>query len=581
MLLKIINPFWWLGFFGFTFRWWLACELFSIAVLPVCFYIFRALKDRGYGAAKIFGVFFITYLNWYLCAILSFSFGSVFISLIIAAGISAVFFFRQKDRILTFFKAKWKLILIYELLFLFSFLFFVNVRSYRPEAMFNPGESGAEKMLNCAYLHGLMRTKHFPPRDTWLWGEYAIEEVAVANSKETRKKMIQGPDAPENLKKKKFYINYYYFGHLQWATLAKFSRYEARYAFNLGLATIFALSFIGAFSLGANMTRRYAWGILAAFMVVLFGNIDALQQLLERVSYWVSHKGPDQSLWKVIMSHKQIVLYSVDFWRTSRVIEHTVTEFPYFSAILGDLHPHHSSLPLVLLTMSTGMSFVVSVSRKASSLKDFFRKYWIHFLFFALTIGGTFVTNTWDAIVMGFFGALILVYLNLHRWKQTWRGMGQSIVMVAALGMASVFLFLLFKMHFQPPMSNEIKIASWLPLKFAKFQLIIKPLPSNLHTDLVDYFVLFGLFLIPALIYMTGVTINYFQKKESIVRWSWVFVALFILVFSRNAFNFWLPGASVVFIALLAAFMIQGKEGRARNFFYILCFVVGFFTLFV
>jgi YYY domain-containing protein len=581
MLAKILNPFWWFGFFGFSFRWWLTCELFSIAVLPLCFYIFRALKDRGYGAAKIFGVFFVTYLNWYLCTVFSFSFGSVLISLIIAAGINAIFFFRLKDRILSFFTAKWKMILIYEIVFLLSFLFFVNVRSYRPEAMFNPGESGAEKMLNCAYLHGLMRTKHFPPRDTWLWGEYAVEKIAVANSGDTREKMIEGPDAGGELKKKKFYINYYYFGHLQWATLAKFSRYEARYAFNLGLATIFALSFLGAFSLGANMTRRYKWGFLAAFMVALFGNIDALQQLLERLMYWISNKGAGQTVWQSISSHNHLIFYSVDFWRTSRVIEDTVTEFPYFSAILGDLHPHHSCLPLVLLAMGTGMSFLVTVSRKSSSLKQFFERYWIHFLFFALVIGGTFVTNTWDAIIMGFFGAGILVYLNLHRWKHTWRGLWQSIVMVAGLGILSLILFLLFKLYFQPPMTNEIRIASWFPLKFKNFQLMIKPLPSNLHTDLTDYFVLFGLFLIPVLIYFIGIIRNYFSQKEPLIRWTWAIIALFFLVFSRNAFTFWLPGASIVFLSLITAFMIQGKGGRSRNYFYILCFVVGFFTLFV
>lgn len=581
MLAKILNPFWWFGFFGFSFRWWLACELFGLAVLPLCFYIFRALKDRGYGAAKIFGVFFVAYVNWYLCTILSFSFGSVLFSLFIIGAINLLFFFRQKDRILSFFKTKWKMILIYEIVFLLAFLFFVNVRSYRPEAMFNPGESGAEKMLNCAYLHGLLRTRHFPPRDTWLWGEYAVEEVAVANSKDTRKKLIEGPDAGDELKKRKFYINYYYFGHLQWATLAKFSRYEARYAFNLGLATIFALSFLGAFSLGVNMTRRYKWGILAAFMVVLFGNIDALQQLLERMMYWIAHKGASQTIWQAISSQKHLIFYTVDFWRTSRVIEHTVTEFPYFSAILGDLHPHHSCLPLVLLTMGTGFSLIVTVSRKPSSLKRFFQRYWIHFLFFALVIGGAFATNTWDAIIMGFFGAAILVYLNFHRWKHTWRGIWQSIVMVAALGLLSLTLFLLFKMYFQPPMSNEIKIASWFPLKFEKFQLMIKPLPANLHTDLTDYFVLFGQFLIPVLIYFVGMSLHYFRKKEALTRWTWAIVALFFLVFSRNAFHFWLPGASIVFLALLTAFMIHAKWGRSGNFFFILCFVVGFFTLFV
>jgi len=580
MLIKLLNPFWWLSFFGASFRWWLACELFGLAVLPVCFYIFRVLKDKGYGFAKIFGVFFVTYVNWYLCTVLSFSFGSVLVSLVIIIGINCYFFLRMKDRIIAFFQKRWKLVVVYEVVFLLAFQFFVNVRSYRPEAMFNPGESGAEKMLNCAYLHALLRTRHFPPGDTWLWGTYGVQKPEK-NSKDTQEKWIEGADAPDELKKKRFHINYYYFGHLQWATIAKFSRYPANYAFNLGLATIFALSFIGAFSLGTNITRKYRWGLLAAFMVVMFGNFDALQQMLERMEHWATHKAASETAWQSIMAHASLVFYSVDFWRTSRVIEHTVTEFPYFSAILGDLHPHHSSLPLVLLCMGTGMSMVFSVTRKREGLKDFFRKYGLHFIFFALVIGSTFVTNTWDALVMGFFGAVIMVYLNFRRWGNDWRGIGYSIVMVACLGILSVLLFLLFKLFFQSPIKNEIVLESLFPLKFKKFQLMVKPLSKNLHTDLADYFVLFGLFLFPLLLHFGGWTRRYLKSREPIVRWAWVCAAIFFLVFSRNAFHFWLPGAAMVWLALLVAFLMKNDGGKARNFFFLLCIVAGFFTLFV
>ncbi|MCX6998973.1 MAG: DUF2298 domain-containing protein, partial [Candidatus Sumerlaeota bacterium] len=206
MFWELFNPFWWFGFFGTAFRWWVACELFSIAVLPICFIIFRVMKDRGYGFAKIFGILFVTWLNWYLCIILKFSFGSVLVAFALALGCGAFCFFHVKDALLSFVRKRWRLILLYEILFLFSFLFFANVRSYSPEAIFDPGYSGAEKLSNCNYLHDLMRVEHFPPYDTWLCG----------NDPRTNKP---------------FYINYYYFGHLEWATVAKFSFYEARYAF--------------------------------------------------------------------------------------------------------------------------------------------------------------------------------------------------------------------------------------------------------------------------------------------------------------------------------------------------------------
>ena len=583
MLGKLINPIWWVTYFftGPTFRWWLACEIFSLAAFPTCFIILRPLKDKGYGFAKVFGIFFITFLNWYLCTILSFSFLSVAISLLFVVALGGYCLKRQRERIIGFFRNRWKLILVYELIFLFAFLFFVNVRSYRPEAMFNPSESGAEKMLNCAYLHALLRTSHFPPGDTWFWGDYAVKEEPTGKDGETREKLIEAADAPEGAAIKTFHINYYYFGHLMWATVARFSFNEARYAFNLGLASIFALSFLAAFSLGVNLTRRYRWGVLAAFMIVLFGNFDALQQMMERMGQWLARKGPDQTAWELLMDNKDVVFYSVDFWRTSRIIEYTVTEFPYFSAILGDLHPHHSSLPLVLLVIGTGMSLVMSVSRSDGSLKTFFRRYGHVFLFLALVIGGTFVTNTWDAIVMGFFGAVLMSYIHLRHHGNSWRGWGYTIVTTDVLGILSVFLFLLFKLFFQSPIQNEIRLASLFPLKFEKFKLMVAPVSHKLRTELTDYFVLFGLFLFPVIVYFATLVISYLKKRDKAIRWTWFFAALFFLIFSRNAWRFWLPGMAIVTLALTVSFLIDGKKGRRTNFFLLLFLVAAFFTLFV
>ncbi len=556
MLAKLLNPFWWFGFFGTAVRWWLVCELFSLAVVPICFYIFRVFKDRGYGFAKIFGIFFITYINWLLCTILPFSFGSVLFTFLIVCGLSAFFFLRVKEKFIAFWKRHWRLALLYEAIFLFSFLFFVNVRSYAPDATFNPAESGAEKFLNCAYLNDLMRVRHFPPRDSWLCGN--------------------DPRAH-----KPFYVNYYYVGHLQWATLAKFAHYGAAYAFSLGLATIFALTFIGAFSLGTNLTRQLWWGFLAAFMVALFGNLDALQQVFERIGFWMSHKGATQTAWESVKAHTRIIFFTVDYWRSSRIVQHTITEFPFFTAILGDLHPHHSSLPIVLLAMGGGMNLVFIVGKRWQNLGEFFKRYWLTFLFLALAIGGTFAANTWDAIVLGFSGAAILVYLNLRRWGNMARGLGYSIASVAALGILSVFLFLLFKLYFASPVKNDVQIASLFPLRFKKFKLMIAPLTPSLRTHLSDYFVHFGLFLFPIILYSGGLLRRFFKERERVIGWVWLFAVVFVLVLGRGVWRFWLPGCAIVWMLFAGALLAQGNIGRRTVYFLLLSLVVAFFTLFV
>lgn len=572
MLIDLINPLWWLSFFGKSFRWWFACEILSLAAFPICFYILRVLKDKGYGLAKIFGVFFVTWINWYLCTVLSFSFGSVFFAFLIMAGLGFLCFLKMKDRIVHFVKTRWKIIVLYEVIFLLAFLFFVNVRTYTPEAMFDPGRSGAEKMLNCAYLHGLMRTSHFPPKDTWLWG-YDNTEVEPENAE----------DASAVEKKKPFFINYYYFGHLQYATLAKLSRYPARYAFNLGLATVFAFSVIGAFSLGFNITRRLWCGFLAAFMIALFGNIDPLQQMVYRFVSWLPRKGADQGLLEFMFSGDNFkhIFMRVDFWRSSRIVKDTVTEFPYFSAILGDLHPHHMSLPIVLLGMGAGMSFIMSFNYKWNSLIDFFKKYGLLFLLFALAIGGTFAANTWDSIVMGFFGLCVMAYVQYKRFGNSWRAFFYTVISVGLLGAASVLLFMLFRMFFNSPVKNEIKIDSIIPLKFEKIDLIIKSTPSKIRTEFFDYFVMFGLFFIPILVYYVLKTREYFKGKGKAVGFVAVVLALFALVYSRNAWERWLPGFLFCWLILTLIFLLRQKKGRRFNVFLMFCLIASFFSFFI
>ncbi|HRR32237.1 MAG TPA: DUF2298 domain-containing protein, partial [Candidatus Sumerlaeia bacterium] len=551
-----LSPLWWIGFFGQAFRWWVACEIFSFAVLPICFFIFPAMKDRGWGFSKIFGILFVTWINWYLCTVLKFSFLSVFIAFLIALVVSGLCIGKVKSSLIAFIKKRWRMILLYEAIFLFAFLFFVNIRSYCPEAMFNPDYSGAEKLMNCNYLHALMRTEHFPPKDNWIWGN-------------------------DLLTNKPFYINYYYFGHLMWATLAKFSIYEARYAFNLGLATIFALTFIGSFALGFNLTRRLRWGFLAAFMVAFFGNIDALQQTFERIGFWVGRQSAAQSAWKILMSHVREAFLSVDFWRTSRVVDNTVTEFPFFSAILGDLHPHHSSLPIVLLAIGASMSLIMRMPRRVSTPIESIKKTGWVLLFLAFVICGAFAANTWDAIVLGFFAAVLIFYMNMRWWGNTPKGVGMTIAMVAGLGLTSLLLGLLFKLYFISPIKNEIKIASFFPLKFEKLKLMIVPLKPEMRAKLSDYFVLFGLFLFPLIIYLWGLFRNYLKKFNPSMKTLWICVFAFMIVFSWNVWHFWLPGLAMAWLVATIALLMDKRWGRRTIYFLLLTTPIIFFTLFV
>ena len=80
--------------------------------------------------------------------------------------------------------------------------------------------AGTEKPMEFAFLNAIMRSERFPAYDPWMAG---------------------------------YSISYYHFGYIMVATLAKFARIPTSYAFNLGIAMLFALTASGAFSIVYNM----------------------------------------------------------------------------------------------------------------------------------------------------------------------------------------------------------------------------------------------------------------------------------------------------------------------------------------
>ena len=107
------------------------------------------------------------------------------------------------------------------------------------------------------------------------------------------------------------------------------------------------------------------------------------------------------------------------WWRSTRVIDAAdsfpaITEFPSFSFILGDLHPHVMSLPFVILALVLGLTALAS--------GKFFGPQWIRenkvaFLVIALSLGGLAFLNSWDlplGLVL-FLGTTFIA--SRGRWK--------------------------------------------------------------------------------------------------------------------------------------------------------------------
>ena len=129
------------------------------------------------------------------------------------------------------------------------------------------------------------------------------------------------------------FTNYYYFGPLMAGTLARTLATPTYLAYNL-IQPLFCALFISTLTaLCAAVTRSWWRGAWAMAIVALCGHFEPLRQASEG---GFSPLSPS----------------SLDWWKTSRVIEGTINEYPIFTMILGDAHAHFYALSLAALFFS-------------------------------------------------------------------------------------------------------------------------------------------------------------------------------------------------------------------------------------
>ena len=313
--------------------WVLAVEAVGLVAFPICFFLFPSLSDRGFGICKPLGIVAVAYLSWILSAAHLVPSTQVTLALILAAFAvaSGTYAFRQRAALLAFVKKERRALLAAEALFLLVFAAWALYRAY------DPAIDATEQPMDFGFLNASVRTYLGEPEDPWLRGES---------------------------------ISYYYFGYWMMGSLAKLTGVHPAIAYNLSLALIPALAAMGIFSLVSGMVRsdskglRYAFtaGFAAAALLVLAANLEGVLEFMRANGLgsagfweWLGIDGLDEPLPAPAESWRpQEFLW---WWRATRVIgssdgditlDYTIHEFPFFSFILGDLHPHVMSIPFVV-----------------------------------------------------------------------------------------------------------------------------------------------------------------------------------------------------------------------------------------
>ncbi len=437
--------------------WLLVVELIYLLTLPLAFFIFRPLPDRGILLARILGLLAVCYVAWLVVSLgwIDFSRGAVYLGMGVVAVASGIFLWLVRREAWEFVRTRWRLLVLSEALFLVAFLAFVAVRYFNPD-LWHPYRGG-EKPMELAYLTAVFRSTALPPFDPWFAGGY---------------------------------LNYYYWGYFVLACLMRVAAIVPTTAFNLAVPLFFALTLTGAFSLGYNLaagvrgagSRRYeekgpsggrtlyrmlppaVCGLVAAGFVAIIGNLDGIVQIVQGA--W--GKVVDGAAWA-----------GFDFWRSSRVIPPLesfeppalafwlpdfipgdagtswhITEFPFFTFLFADLHAHMMVIPFTLLALGLGLCLVAGLRNGG--------KGWLAAIGLTLgvTLGSLWAINSWDypsyiLLTLGLIAVAALFTRGSPRRKLTlFALLGGGILVVSLLS------FWPFHQHYET-FNNGLDASKW------------------------------------------------------------------------------------------------------------------------
>ena len=376
--------------------WFLWIQLAAFLVLPWSLTLFSSLKDNGYGLSKVIGFISTGLLVWLAVSwnFVNFTKGTCAICLLALGVLGGWSGYRNRKRLFQLATAHRKMWFVTELIFIGIFFLVLMLRYMNPDLW--DSYSGGEKPMELGYLTAIGRTSELPPYDPWFAGGV---------------------------------MNYYYFGWFLLSVPMLTLGILPEVAFQLGIATFVALAAISVWTFATNLFaigRRensyllihpktpLFFGLFAISIFGIFGTFDAIRQHHDRlrsVNSWNSLNdwpiiGPVieflGGLWAWINGSS---IQPFDWWGPSRVNtgNFDITEFPFFTFLFGDLHPHLMGLPIFLLVLCLGYTYVLTCmegkQKKTRGLAAMI----------GATVGVARMTNTWDFPTLALISILALM----------------------------------------------------------------------------------------------------------------------------------------------------------------------------
>ena len=426
--------------------WYLTISLLGWVSFPLVYTLFPGLPERGYSLARAFSLLLWGYLFWLMASlgVAQNDGGGLVLALIPVLGISLWLGYRKRAEILAWMAENKSTLVVVEILFLLAFIFLAVVRAANPEAL------GTEKPMELAFINAILRSPTFPPRDPWLSGSS---------------------------------ISYYYFGYVMTAMLARLTGTAGSVAFNLMAALVFALGAIGSYGVVYNLlasllkSEKLKNGflglpLLGPLFLLINSNLEGFLELLHNKGlFWkIQADGSGTSVFWNWLAIKDLNLVPSQplswsptrylwWWRASRVVQdltlsgapqELIDEFPFFSFLLGDLHPHVLAIPFDLLAIGMALHIFLGGWKGNTRLGAYdLPIHWPGLVLPMLMIGGLAFLNTWYILVgvALICGAFLLNRLINRGWS--WKRLEETIVFTGLTGLGAILLYLPFLAGFK------------------------------------------------------------------------------------------------------------------------------------
>jgi len=463
--------------------WWLWITLAGVAVFPLCMRLLSGLPDKGYTLSRTVGMMLVTFVFWLMASygFLDNSVGSIILSWAIVLVLSLLIYVRFGNLrdIVAWWRENKVVFIATEILFFGLFFAWVLFRAHQNQILFT------EKPMELAFMSAVQRSSSFPPNDPWMAG-YAI--------------------------------SYYYKGYVMSAMLSMLTGITSHIGFNLTIASQFALTGLTAFGVVYNMVRSRAFerieqfrnssasrgvaisiGLIGTLLMVLVGNFQGI--LIEApyqsesmpqgyFEFWGTQERAnfgegeyeqdtdgilmdnpaDWSSWWWFRASRVLTDYNLDNTLPPNWHAQPIDEFPAFSFILADNHPHVLALPFAVMLIGMMLNIVLTVRQPNG----------YEILLYGLSAGGLLFLNTWDGpiYIVGLVGAEALRrlirydkgFLDFEDWVQLVR---LGVILLAIL----IIAYLPFLIGFRSQAGGI--------------------LPNLLHPTLFRrFFLMFGVFVI-------------------------------------------------------------------------------------